>query len=140
MKCHCEPFQACDLCDIKLKKPGPKKKKKLSTKRFLQHNIEPPEDRRCRNCGIDTGTECYHHPESTRIKMLCGGGIMGGKNPDRLSAWLCSGESCGVEFDLKPDKAKVRNEGWGIDHEAIVKEHDLFTYDCIVKTWLIEEW
>lgn len=109
----------------KFAKAGPKKKKVLKTKRFLNHNIEPPENRACINCKILTETENYHHAESSRIKFLSGGGIVGGKIKDRLSAWLCNKKECGIKFDTKPNRESTQHEK---------DQHDLFSYDCIAKT------
>ncbi len=108
-------------------KPGDKKKSRSKTKSLYIHNIEEPKNRECRNCDVENGDECFHHPEATRIKFVDGGGIMGGKNNDRTTAWLCVG--CGVEFDTKPDKNAPQQE-----HD----QHALFSYDCIIKTWNIE--
>jgi hypothetical protein len=110
-----------------LEKPGAKPKKKPKTRQIKIHDIEKPKDLACKNCGVETETECYHHSESTRIKMLVGGGIMGDKINNHLTAWLCNGLLCGIKFDIKPDKNS---------HPLLIAEHDLFTYDCIAKTWL----
>ena len=67
--------------DMKFKKPGPKKKKKVRQK--------PPEERYCRRCGVNYGNCCYRHAESRIIKFESGGGIMGNKIPDSKTGWLC---------------------------------------------------
>lgn len=109
-------------------KPGKPVKKKLSTKRILSHNIEVPVNRNCVNCNGNPEKTCHHHAESTRIKMLSGGGIMGGKIGDKLTAWLCDDKKCGVRFDTKPDRNAPKD---------VIDKHDLFAYDCICKTWLL---
>lgn len=132
--CQCEPFQSCERCTVDLSKPGKKVKNQPKSKRFLIHNIEKPEDRRCRNCGHITGTENYHHAESSRIKFISGGGITGGKISDRLTAWLCDKQECGIRFDTKPTK---QNPGSTDSFETV--QHDLFSYDMIIKTWLLKD-
>lgn len=72
-------------------KPGPKKKSaKIKNKAPRLHDINPPKEKHCRCCGLETGTECYRHAESRLIKFLCGGGIMGGKIPDSMTGWMCA--------------------------------------------------
>ncbi len=61
-----------------------------------------PDDLSCKLCGIETGTECYRHAESTAIKMLSGGGVMGGKIDDHLTSWLCM--DCDIKLSTKPDR------------------------------------
>lgn len=127
--CQCEPFQSCPLCPkSKIQKPGKKKQERPVTKSLYIHKIDKPKDLSCKNCDLETGTENYHHAESKRIKYLDGGGIMGGKINDRLTAWLC--KDCGYEFDTRPgDKAE----------QCLIDQHDLFSYDCIAKTHLVRE-
>lgn len=127
-ECDCEVFQSCDLCSNNLSKVGPKKKKVKTTKRVKVRTIEPPTDRKCVNCKRTTETECYHHAESKVLKFLKGGGIMGSKIPDLLSAWLCDSISCGQKFDTVPSRE---------DTETVKLEHDLFSCVQVIKTHLL---
>lgn len=81
MICNCEPFQTCDSCRIDLSKPGEKKKKKRPVQK-------PPEEKHCRKLGYQTFTERWCHAESKIIKFSVGGGIMGSRISDDLTAWL----------------------------------------------------
>ena len=111
---------------MKLEKPGSKVKNRQKTKHFYTHDIQIPESKHCRMCWNETGTEAYRHSESTRIKMLSGGGIMGGKITDKLSAWLCN--NCDQIASRKPDK--------DLEFKTHM-EHDLMWFDLIARTWLI---
>jgi len=125
-RCDCEVFQSCETCAVDLSKPGAKKKKVIKTSRQPVRVLEPPKNKWCVCCKQTTRTECYHHAESKRVKTLFGGGVMGGKIPDRASAWLCNSETCGIRFDNPPDKDGP---------QQLIDSHDLFTSDNILLTW-----
>ncbi len=56
--------------------------------------------------------------------------VLWGKLPGRATAWLCNGAECGIRFDNPPDKDGP---------EYLIKEHDLFSYDCMALTWSNDE-
>ncbi len=87
--CDCTPFQSCPECGVDLKKPGLRLRKTIKTPRIKKREIEQPIEQHCRRCNLTTGTECFRHAESRIVKLLAGGGIMGAKIPDTLTAWLC---------------------------------------------------
>jgi hypothetical protein len=77
-----EPFHQ------KFKKPGKKEKKaKILNRKVRQHDIPVPEEKHCRLCGIETGTEALRHYEGV-FKHLWGKGV-GLKVNDNLVSWLC---------------------------------------------------
>lgn len=126
--CNCseEPFNSCVCQEPKFKKPGPKKKKVKKTSRSKVREIEQPEDKHCRVCNVKTGTECYRHVESRLIKFVFGGGITGGKLPDKLTAWACS--ECDAKLSVPLDKNASMEE---------LLNHAFNWYTAISKTWLI---
>lgn len=130
--CDCGPGIVCGVCKpvLNLNKPGKKEKKQPKYSKIKIHKIERPEDRKCVNCGIYVGTECFHHPEDGTVKFLDGGGIVGGKVDGHLTAYLCAGLKCGVKFDTKPNK-----EAPEIEH----LKHDNFTAKLVLKTWNLPE-
>lgn len=76
---------------MKFKKPGLHEKQK-------RPKLIPPNEKYCRHCFVETGTERFCHAESRLIKMKYGGGIMGSKILDDQTGWLC------VECDIKLSK------------------------------------
>jgi len=80
---------------MKHPKPGKPKKKK-------RKKIPVPKEKHCRKCNRITKKECWRHAESTKIKMLSGGGITSGKINDDKTAWLCM--TCDNEMSTKPNK------------------------------------
>lgn len=106
----------------KFTKLGPKKKKVLKTKRFLNHNIEPPEKSHCRKCGRTTGTECFRHLETFRKFEVGKGWAV--KCDDHYSFWGCS--DCDEEMSIKPDKT----------NELAVMTHAEEWNWLIIKTWI----
>jgi hypothetical protein len=119
--CNCEPFQTC-LC-----KPGPKPPKKRNNQKKIGRGLEPPEKKHCRRCGILTGTEAYRHAENRLIKYFEGGGIMGSRINDNLSAFLC--HDCDREMSEPIPKSAAMSE---------VYEHGFYWLKYIVLTHLID--
>jgi hypothetical protein len=115
------------------KKPGEKIKKKKKTSRFTVREIEPPEEKHCRWCDIETGTESYRHSEDPEIKFLVGGGIMADKINDRLSVWAC--DVCDTEMSTKPffNPAKIEKTLFDI---IFLKWQNKWKIG-IIKTWLL---
>lgn len=94
--CDCGPGIVCGVCKPvpNLGKPGKRVKSKTKI-----HKIErpkekklpkqkPPKEKHCRKLGYETFTERWCHAESKIIKFSVGGGIMGSRIPDHLTAWL----------------------------------------------------
>ena len=111
---------------MKFPKPGPKEKRKLSTKRVLKHNIDKPHKLHCRKCNATTGTEAYRHIETSR-KHALGKGI-GSKSNDKATAYLCS-ECDNILSNLRPDKDTNSVEYWKREEEWLW---------LVLLTWLIE--
>jgi|GEM_PF-1500614 len=128
-KCECDEqsFNNC-TCDYKPKfgKPGFKVRETKKTKISKKRTIEKPEKMNCVRCGRITETESHRHSESRIIKFLDGGGIMAGKIPDKLSAWLC--DSCDAVLSKTPPKNSS---------EHVLNKHALDWFIAIAKTWLI---
>jgi hypothetical protein len=89
---------------MKLEKPGPKKKKTKIHNRPRLHDIKPPIiDDVCSAEGCDESeTLRWCHCEDDTIKFMDGGGIVGGKINDNLTALLCAKHD--LEYSLKPDR------------------------------------
>lgn len=86
-----------------IEKPGKKKKPaKIQNKTTRLHDIEPPKEKHCRWCNVETGTENFRHSEDPEVKFLSGGGITGGKINDNHTAWGCA--DCDLEMSTKPFK------------------------------------
>jgi len=60
----------------------------------------------CVKCGTKDGTICARHSESRVIKFLDGGGIMGGKINDNLTAFLCMECDCELSAPLPKDASQ----------------------------------
>lgn len=89
--------------------------------------MKPPVDKHCRRCGRTTKTECYRHCENRIIKFeLGGGGIMGGKIDDRLTAWIC--QKCDSELSAPLPKDCS---------EEFLLFHAVEWFKAIFKTWLL---
>ena len=74
-----------------------------------------------------TGTECFRHSESRIIKFLDGGGIMGSRINDNLTAWLSD------EADRKLSKSLPKNAT-----EQEIEKHALEWAILIIKTHLLD--
>lgn len=127
MNC-CEPFNSIESCEECMNeafpKPGKNPKKKLSTKRTLQHNIERPEDPFCRRCDDEIGNEKHRHLETFR-KYEIGKGLST-KSHDRFTAWLCD-ECDDIMSNQRPNK----------NHTMAVLRHAEEWNWLIMKTWLL---
>ncbi len=109
----------------KIEKPGKKTKTaKISNSTPRLHDIKLPKEKHCRNCGQETGTECMRHSESRVIKFLDGGGIIGGKINDNLSAWLCMQCDGEMSYPLPKNASEQRINNhalkWAL---AIIRTH-----------------
>ena len=122
-KCGCEPFQSCHCCSTSFPKPGVKKKKK-NTQKEVGRKLTIPNDQRCRFLGYQTGTECYRHAESSIIKYLDGGGVMGSRINDNLTAWLSDTADKLLSKPVPKDASDAEHEkhalAWAI---LIIKTH-----------------
>jgi hypothetical protein len=125
--CDEQEFSSC-TCDHepKFAKPGPKKKRTKKTEYIKIREIQRPEKLHCRRCKTETGTEAFRHTESRLIKLLCGGGIVGSKLPDTLTAYLC------MECDVIMSKPLPKDAT-----EQELKDHALEWFILIASTWLI---
>lgn len=91
---------------LKYAKPGKKPKSaKIMNKKIRLHDIAKPDQKECRICGKEDGTQYFHHYEGTELKHEAGKG-WSVKVSDLMTAWAC--HDCGTELSIKPDKNSNR--------------------------------
>lgn len=138
--CTCEVFQSCDRCTTYV---GGKRSED-DNKKVFQKNIQndlsginlvqvkeqnhkstgkqkPPKEKHCRKLGYETFTERWCHAESRIIKFSVGGGIMGSKIPDDLTAWLSVGADAELSQPLPKDATQKQLEKHAKEWRRLIK-------------------